>query len=30
MKNEEIKAFYDFILGKKAKKIFEDFGYLVK
>lgn len=30
MKNEEIKAFYDFILGKEAKKIFEDFGYLVK
>ena len=30
MKNEEIKAFYDFILGKKAKKIFEDFGYIVK
>lgn len=27
--NSEIKAFYDFILGKKAKKIFNDFGYMV-
>ncbi len=27
--NAEIKAFYDFILGEKAKKIFKDFGYLV-
>lgn len=28
--NAEAKAFYDFILGEKAKKIFIDFGYLVK
>ncbi|OCL84775.1 molybdate ABC transporter substrate-binding protein [Arcobacter porcinus] len=28
--NKEAKAFYDFILGDKAKKIFVDFGYLVK
>jgi molybdate transport system substrate-binding protein len=28
--NAEVKAFYDFILGNKAKKIFEDYGYLVK
>jgi len=28
--NPEAKAFYDFILGEKAKKIFTDFGYLVK
>ncbi len=27
--NSEVKAFYDFILGDKAKKIFNDFGYLV-
>lgn len=27
--NKEVKAFYDFILSKKAKKIFKDFGYLV-
>ena len=29
-KKEEVKAFYDFILGAKAKKIFEDYGYIVK
>jgi molybdate transport system substrate-binding protein len=28
--NAEVKAFYDFILSEKAKKIFEDYGYLVK
>lgn len=28
-KNEEVKAFYDFILSKKAQKIFRDFGYLL-
>lgn len=27
--NKEAKAFYDFILSEKAKKIFEEFGYLV-
>ncbi|RXJ91194.1 molybdate ABC transporter substrate-binding protein [Arcobacter sp. CECT 8983] len=27
--NKEVKAFYDFILSAKAKKIFKDFGYLV-
>ena len=26
--NSEVLAFYDFILGEKAKKIFKDFGYL--
>jgi molybdate transport system substrate-binding protein len=25
----EVKAFYDFILDSKAKKVFEDFGYIV-
>lgn len=29
-KKEEVKAFYDFILGAKAKKIFEDYGYITK
>lgn len=29
-KQKEVKAFYDFIFTQKAKKIFEDFGYLVK
>jgi len=28
--NKEAKAFYDFILSSSAKKIFRDFGYLVK
>ncbi len=28
--NVEVKAFYDFILSDSAKKIFIDFGYLVK
>ncbi|BAK71904.1 MAG: molybdate ABC transporter substrate-binding protein [Arcobacter sp.] len=28
--NAEVKAFYDFILGEKAKKIFVDYGYIVK
>lgn len=28
-KNAEVKAFYDFILSKKAQKIFRDFGYLL-
>ncbi|RXJ86541.1 molybdate ABC transporter substrate-binding protein [Arcobacter sp. CECT 8985] len=28
-KNSEASAFYSFILSKKAKKIFNDFGYLV-
>lgn len=28
-KNPKIKAFYDFILSKTAKKIFRDFGYIV-
>ncbi len=28
-KNSEVLAFYNFILSKKAKKIFTDFGYLV-
>ncbi|MFY9075710.1 molybdate ABC transporter substrate-binding protein [Malaciobacter mytili] len=27
--NSEAAAFYSFILSKKAKKIFEDFGYLI-
>lgn len=27
--NKEVKAFYNFILSKKAKKIFTDFGYIV-
>ncbi|WP_419770991.1 MAG: molybdate ABC transporter substrate-binding protein [Candidatus Marinarcus sp.] len=27
--NQEVRAFYDFILGEKAKAIFTDFGYLV-
>ncbi len=27
--NKEAKAFYDFILSSKAKKIFEDFGYII-
>ncbi|MBT3280572.1 MAG: molybdate ABC transporter substrate-binding protein [Campylobacteraceae bacterium] len=27
--NKDIEAFYNFILSKKAKKIFEDFGYRV-
>ncbi|MEA3330745.1 MAG: molybdate ABC transporter substrate-binding protein [Campylobacterota bacterium] len=27
--NSEVRAFYDFILSKKAEKIFNDFGYLV-
>ena len=27
--DSEVKAFYDFMLGKKAKKILNDFGYLV-
>lgn len=26
---KEVKAFYDFILGKDAKKIFEQYGYLL-
>ena len=30
VKKEEVKAFYDFILSPRAKKIFEDYGYLVK
>lgn len=28
--NAEVKAFYDFILSEKAKKIFVNYGYLVK
>ena len=28
-KNKEVKAFYDFIKSPEAKKIFNDFGYLV-
>lgn len=28
--NTEVKAFYDFILSTKAKKIFTDYGYIVK
>ena len=27
-KSEEIKKFYDFILGKKAKEIFRSYGYI--
>ncbi len=27
--NDSVKAFYDFILSKKAKGIFEEFGYMV-
>ena len=27
--NQEVKAFYDFILSQKAKDIFKNFGYLV-
>lgn len=27
--NTEVEAFYNFILSEKAKKIFEDFGYIV-
>ena len=27
--NKEIKAFYDFILSKKAKQIFREFGYIL-
>lgn len=27
--NSEVKAFYDFILTKKAKKIFKEYGYMV-
>ncbi len=27
--NKEVKAFYDFILSKRAKKILENFGYMV-
>jgi len=27
--SSDVKAFYDFILGEKAKKIFEDFGYIL-
>ena len=29
-KQEEVKAFYDFILSDRAKKIFIDYGYTVK
>ena len=28
-KNAEVAAFYNFVLSEKAKKIFEDFGYIV-
>ncbi len=28
--NKEVKEFYDFILSNKAKKIFENYGYLTK
>lgn len=28
--NDEVKAFYDFILSDNAKKIFEQYGYIVK
>ncbi|MEN8726465.1 MAG: molybdate ABC transporter substrate-binding protein [Sulfurovum sp.] len=28
-KNDEVKAFYDFILSETAQKIFRDFGYLI-
>ncbi|WP_331774114.1 molybdate ABC transporter substrate-binding protein [Sulfurospirillum sp. 1612] len=28
-KNQEVAAFYSFILSKRAKKIFNDFGYIV-
>ena len=27
--NTQVKAFYDFILSKRSKKIFEDFGYQI-
>lgn len=30
VKKDEVKAFYDFILSPRAKKIFENYGYLVK
>ena len=29
-RKEEVKAFYDFILSASAKRIFTDFGYIVK
>ena len=28
-KNNEVASFYTFMLGKKAKQIMNDFGYLV-
>lgn len=28
--NKEVKAFYDFILSAKAKKIFKEYGYITK
>ena len=28
--NAEVKAFYDFILSQNAKKIFTDYGYIIK
>lgn len=28
--NQEVKAFYDFILSEKSKEIFKEYGYLVK
>ena len=30
IKREEVKAFYDFILSNRAKKIFTDYGYIAK